>query len=448
MRILVFCFSNIFLLATSLTLRAQSDPDDCYQKFNNSLQGVKSALADRYGNAWHIESLPSEISGELTLLQSADTKLKVKLQDLTSQRSGLNWDENSLETKTKAFEARNDSLAERHRQLDEEERELRRENADLEGRIALNGPGCFYREGHPEECAAYERERIKLQAEQDEIKRRVKSVEQRQDNSEEQRQQLESEASGLAELRTTLAQRNESLTNDESSFLASCEDTTARARALTEAISANISSARGEERDRSAGILKSLGQDVVVKAFEYVAQDARYGPYAGVALSAADFMHTDMDSRTKEITNNIYLLGDYAAGLRRLKEEGRLHPGDPGYDALQIMTRRLGEGMPTSGTTFTLESLSNTRVLVETAVASLASHYGAKKSEHVTNEMFRHLTSEEKQVLGKNGVKFFHGATSVVMGASASTTPAAFFKDSAEVISQHRARLAEKELQH
>jgi predicted nucleic acid-binding Zn-ribbon protein len=448
MRSPILCSCYIILLVTGPTLSAQSgDPGECYQKFNGSFQGVKNALAARYGRAWHTESLPSEISGELIALQSADTQLRRKAQDLRSQRSGLNWDENSLETKTKAFEARNNSVDERMRQIDEELTELHRKDADLSSRIAIhNGNLCVFPPGHPEECSAYEREKSMLEAERDELARRVKSLEQRQENLEGQKQQLGSEASGLAELDTTLAQRKQSLTNDEASFVGICIDATTRADALVEVIGSDDRSTHATEKesDKSADVFKPLGQDVVVKAFEYVSHDS---PYAGIALTAADMIHADMDARTKEITNNIYLLRDYAVALRRLKREGRLSAGEPGYNALQAMTRRLGQGMPSSIGTFTLESLANTRTLLDTALVSLASHYGARKSEHIKNEIFSHLSPEQKRVLGKNALRFFQGASSVVVRSGASVTPEAFFRDGAEELSRRRAKLAEAELQ-
>jgi hypothetical protein len=152
-----------------------------------------------------------------------------------------------------------------------------------------------------------------------------------------------------------------------------------------------------------------------------------------------------MDERDRQVTNNTFLLGEYAMALKRLQKQGTIRAGEPGYEALRQMQEKLVKDAPASPAEFAWQTLSSRKVLVD-GVAAAVGKYVSTKTEHLGAAIMKHLTPEEKQTLGRKGVAFFKPVLSRLISGGSGLTTEAFLKDVHEEIHQQRQKWTERKV--
>jgi hypothetical protein len=149
---------------------------------------------------------------------------------------------------------------------------------------------------------------------------------------------------------------------------------------------------------------KSVGKDALLATLSALAVGesggtaAVWGPTAAeVVVKLSDILPPGADERTREVEDNVLLIGDYAQALRRLKDEGRLAQGDPGYDAIRKMLKERGQEMPGSGPEFFYQSEARIRTL-EDGLAEVASHYAGEAVKPGELTLTKKMAERERQL--------------------------------------------------
>jgi hypothetical protein len=419
----------------------------CYQDFSSAYGQVKQNIPVRYGNDWKMESLPPEIVTELEWITKTTGKLQSDSDSLDSRAFALHTDDSELESAETWLKTRMATLDGKKRDLDNRVATWNRKVADLVARGQRhNANRCKAKEDvYQQVCGAYDAEARSLDAEGAQLQAQEKPLQQEEADLRQQQANLEAEAGTLASRRTALDQRRASLDSDVAAYMPNCEEATQRSRALAEILGTHPAERPRESKpDSGAAVMKAYGREAVVEAFKHFVLDTEA---PGIALSVMDVVGSGMDERSKEVANNTYLLGEYASALQRLKKEGRLRPGDKGYDAIEHMVAAVGKDMPGSNAEFTWESLTSLHTMVD-GMAAAGGHYASKQTEHLGNEIMKHVSKEEKQVLGRKGVAFFRAMLNGTISAGSNLTTEQALKLPYEAIKEQKQKAAEHKAQN
>jgi hypothetical protein len=419
----------------------------CYQDFSAAYGQVKQNIPARFGAEWKMDSLPPEIVTELEWITRAVGKMQSQSDSLDSRAFALHTDDSELESASNWLNTRMSTLDDKKRDLDNRVDAWNRKVADLLARQQRhNANRCQAREDvYQRVCGAYDAEARSLNADGEQLKAQEKPLQQEEADLRQQRANLEAEAGPLASRRTALDERRESLDSDVAAFMPPCEEATQRSRALAEVLATHPTERPRERKpDSGEAVIKAFGQEAALQAFKHFVADTEA---PGIALAVLDVAHSGMDERSKEIANNTYLLGEYASALQRLKKEGRLRPGDKGYDAIEHMVAAVGKDMPSSNAEFTWESLTSLHTLVE-GMASAGGQYVSKQTEHLGGEIMKHLSADDKKVLGRKGVAFFRPLLSGTITGGASLTTEQALKLPYEAIKEQKQKAAERKVQN
>jgi hypothetical protein len=422
-----------------------ADVADGYAAFTAVREQVRGAIGERVGTAWREDMFKPAVAAELVWLDTTNTELKRQSEDLIARRSAVRADRDLLQPKIDANARALAGVAAKKDDLAGRQRALQARLTDLTARIRQhNANRCRYAPDNPGACAAYESEKRSLEGEQQDLKARIDAIVAEADDLGNQEAAVQQDAIELASQDRALDQRDGVLKDDEDAFVRSCEEATTHARALLEVVRNPKPDVLSDERllraERHAqhqresdemgetfatavgtgamgGLVKALGQQAAGAATTAetiaLAGSRAVAGSAAIALPVADIVGRDMDARSTEVANNTYLLGAYGAALVNLRREGRLHPGDKGYDALRAMTTKLGAASPGSNAEFTLQSLTTTKGVIRNAIEGLAVELTPTPGERIADGFVEAIMTKR---IAKSGAKM--AAVSVGRGVT------------------------------
>jgi len=459
-------FTCAVLLVTLIALLGtaeSADVDTCYAHFSELFQQVKSAVGERYGNNPKLDQFKPEVADELSWLTSSARQFSEDKEKLKSRRSAFERDKRDLEAKENWLSTRQRTLDGKKEDLEKRAQQLSKEGEKHnEWAARHNANRCMAPPDNPGACTAYDAEAVRINEEKDQLTARQAALAREESDLENQQGGLSQEAASLQSISNGLDQTQATLSDDETEFIKRCEGAAVRARALLEVIKSNDSlkapSNQSENGSHDDKIVGSMVQGFGVGAVEHLF-DALKTPIlkdvaklagaelAGPVLSLLDATEEDMDDRATEIARNTYLLGDYATALKRLKADGRLNPGDEGYEALRQMTSQLGNEMPGSNGEFTWQSLTQTKTALKNAMKALVTQYAPVNSGRAAKAIMKEVTPESRKIIGKKGLAVFNGALETVIKEGATkiiTEPV--FTTTADAVSQQHQKAAEQAL--
>jgi hypothetical protein len=126
--------------------------------------------------------------------------------------------------------------------------------------------------------------------------------------------------------------------------------------------------------------------------------------------TALDVTTVGVDQRTKEVTRNLFLIGDYGAVMKAMiKEQGPDATQTPEYLAMREELQRISADMPKSKADMMLQGLNSTAAL-GAALTAAAGNYLSKPVGRAGASVTNHLNNIERATLGRGGVKFFTNA--------------------------------------
>ncbi|HTD24890.1 MAG TPA: hypothetical protein VK738_19715 [Terriglobales bacterium] len=418
-----------------------STAGECFQNFSTEFENAKALLPQKFGDGWTVDNLPPEIGEELRALTKQSEELSDESSKLDSRAVALQGDEDLLSHSENWLKTRQDTLEGKYKDLNEENESLQKQIVDFNERFGRHQANqCVYPPDNPGVCAAYNAEKNQLDAEARQLEERQNKIEKRYKELDEEKSALDDEVGPLASRRTVLEETRTNLEQDQATFTSKCEEAATRAKVLAQIIPVSgTKPGPGNQQDPNKAF-KGLGQEFAAGAFKkfVVSTEA-----PGIAMTAADVITAGVDERTKEISRNILLIGDYALALKRLKEQGHLQPGDPSYDALRHMEQETGNDMPIGQAEFTWQAVSSENTLLE-GLAATAGHYASQKVEHIAGDIMRHLSVADKQTIGKAGYQVFKKAISIDIEAGANKGTELLLKGSAEGVQEQRKKALDR----
>ncbi|HTD34831.1 MAG TPA: hypothetical protein VK665_14275 [Candidatus Elarobacter sp.] len=416
------------------TASVAADVSDSLAQFVAVRAEIAGTVSDRFGTAWRKDMFNDAVAAELVWLDAANGELKDQHDALVERRSAERSDRDLLQPKIDANAQLVTNLQSRRSNLSDRERALLTAAADLRARVDRhNANRCRTTTDNPGACAAYDAEKRSLDAEHQDLVQRIASLQSEDDDLSGQETAAQQDAAELASQDRALDQREDVLKDDEDAFVRRCDEATTRARALLEVLRnprqdalSSRAAQRAAERDAHmretdemgatfatsvgsgamGGLVKGLalqvGRRATLAETLALAGSRAVAGSAAIALPAADILAKDMDERSSEVANNTYLLGAYGAALVNLKREGRLRPGDKGYDALRSMSASLGGESPGSGAEFTLQSLALTKHTIRNAIVGLAVELTPTPGERVADGLVESIVTKR---IAKSGTK-------------------------------------------
>jgi len=474
--------ATIVFASVSLLLLLRAEPatsNDCYQTFLTAYGGLREALATRFGGThWRMEDLRSPIRDELTEIGSESDSLMTENRNLNARKTGVESDLAMLQMKIDANSRARVILAQQHQTVSSQLAQITLETSVLQEKIgkhnAVHPTGnCEYPKDNPGVCMPWVNEAQQLNAESAALDTRNRAALDNDHELSAKDAELAQDVTELASQQNVLDQTKQHVADDESAFTAECTKDEQHVRAMIEVIDnprqklgRQESAEQQEQREQQAAgnkIADSLATDVMkgVASGAFAALFSKLkldeeslgrlsDPAAGVAITTLDVIAADMDDHATEVANNTYLLGAYGAALTHLKQEGRLRPGDQGYDALASMNRELGNRSPASGAEFTWQSFG-TRNYIRNAVEGYAGdmvNAATGASESVAKLiMQKGVTAADRKVIGKTGLAVFEKSLdTIVAWGSNKLGVEAPIEFSAEYVEKRRREAAEHSL--
>jgi hypothetical protein len=395
----------LLILLCGDSIKAQSDVEsvqNALRPLTQRFQKVVTALRERFGNNYSDKDLPRRISSELSRLVATRGTLQRQAVELKERAFALESDEKTQEFMAKALESGQKKLDGYKQSYAEDERKLLLE-------FQLHDKRVLEHKRFPPDSSdrtaveRYNEEVRRLNSWLSRLNDSRRRLLTRRDGVMGRERQLRQEAMDLASRQPYLDIRRQKLTEDVAAFIAGCEKISIRALILAEIVPHSTSgtpdTGKSHRADAGKEVLMSLGSFAGLEILKRMGYSYLSGPGAGV-ITAADILGAGMDGRTEQLQRKILLIGDYAAALARLKKEGRLRAGDPGYDALRRAMIEAGESMPRSGLGFTFESLGTAKAMVA-GLAELAAGYAAKPVRGIGARLARTLPRADRQVLGR-----------------------------------------------
>jgi hypothetical protein len=409
---------------------------DCARKFGDEVNETRSTLIRQFGPNLRVESLRSEIVGELAWLARQHGRLVEASGKLSARRLSLR---NDLAAITAASAALTDELRTVDKNLTKVAQEVASSQSKLtdvleQGARHNANNRQFRLPDERDQLNAYDQKTAELKAEAEKIAADQKRLAQKAASLRRQKADLESEETGLAGRQNIAEQARLALDGEESQFTAGCQKAVMRARALALLAAGVVSMTNPEVKpDLSTAMLKALGAELAVQAFKRLAYSTEV---PGIVINLLDVTGASMDERSRLVANNILLVGDYGLALKRLKDQGRLRPGDPSYESLRYMIGELQQDMPSSSAEFTLQSLTSVTALIE-GLAVAAGSYAAKGVEHAGPAVMKHLSPRAKQALGQVGYRIFKGSISATLEVGTSKTVERLLVDTTNEVQEH-----------
>jgi hypothetical protein len=150
-----------------------------------------------------------------------------------------------------------------------------------------------------------------------------------------------------------------------------------------------------------------------------------------------------MDERGRQVANNTFLMGEYGKALERLRKQGTIRAGEPGYEALREMQEKLVKDAPTSPAEFTWQTLSSRKVLTD-GVAAAVGKYVSETTKPLGNALLKRLSPEDKQFWDKKIQTVWKPLLSSVIGGGSGITAEAFLKNIPEAVHEQRQKSTER----
>lgn len=174
-------------------------------------------------------------------------------------------------------------------------------------------------------------------------------------------------------------------------------------------------------------LFKSIASDAALKGLSSRAALRLLGKtltkVAGTAYTLADvgmdLSIAGVEQRNLEVEKNIFLIGEYGKVMKAMiRNSGPDAAQDPEYQAMRNELERLKADMPASNAEVFWQGLNSSAVLTKALIAQ-ASKYAAKPVEKYAGTVTNHLNNEQRETLGKGGVKFFRESIKTVSTAAA-----------------------------
>jgi hypothetical protein len=464
--LLVAAFLAFDLICSSKGSAQTLKSHECFQNFSGALARVKDGIPRRFGQAWKMESLPPAIASELEWITNATGELQGKSEKLDSRAGSLHMDESAWESSAKWQKTRSETLEGKQKDFNQRWQAFEREVAVHQEFVQRhNANRCTAPEDtYASVCGAYDEEARRGNEEGAQLDRRKTGFVREQEEIKKQGEDLFNEAAQLASRLRVLDQTKESLDADVSNYMESCGEAAQRARALAEILDnrPSVEHLPDKSPDPTEEVLKAYGKETVTQTYEHFVEPLlksalkgtswaglkaatkfaiKDGP--GIALIALDIADAGMDERGRQVANNTFLMGEYGKALERLRKQGTIRAGEPGYEALREMQEKLVKDAPTSPAEFTWQTLSSRKVLTD-GVAAAVGKYVSETAKPLGNALLKRLSPEDKQFWGKKIQTVWKPLLSSVIGGGSGITAEAFLKNIPEAVHEQRQKSTER----
>ncbi|MEP6667628.1 MAG: hypothetical protein ABJF10_00660 [Chthoniobacter sp.] len=203
-------------------------------------------------------------------------------------------------------------------------------------------------------------------------------------------------------------------------------------------------------KEAAFNVLKSKGSQEVLKTieskylFKVLAKVGLQGiPVIGLFTAADVFADTaiaGVDQRTREVTKNLFLIGDYGEVMKRMiQAEGKSATQTSEYLAMRAEIERLAAEMPANDAQVLQQGLINSAA-IGTALISAAGNYAGGRAERALRKSGDQWLHSIFKTHGGATVRFFRGS----IKSTATATADESVKKSAEVIADAFRRATEE----
>lgn len=215
-------------------------------------------------------------------------------------------------------------------------------------------------------------------------------------------------------------------------FLSEVAVAISRAVALKQIVDSPSPPAAYEPPDKIAekvvgDLFKSIGSDAALKGLKSRTMLKLLGKsltkVAGTVYTLADLgmdaTIAGVEQRNLEVEKNIFLIGEYGKVMKAMiRNSGPDAVDDPEYQAIRDELERLKADMPASDAEVLTQGLASSAALTKALMAQ-AAKYATKPVEKYAGTVTDHLNAEQRETLGKGGVKFFKEAIKTVSTSGA-----------------------------
>lgn len=192
-------------------------------------------------------------------------------------------------------------------------------------------------------------------------------------------------------------------------------------------------------------VLERLGKRHVLKILSAVGLQGVPGrTIYSVAEVSLEATIAGTEQRTREVTRNLFLIGDYGEIMKRMiQAQGAGATETPEYLAMQNEMKRLADEMPDSNGEVMLQGLNSAAAITTALIGAAGNYVGSKAQKKVFKLTDRWLTSKYKTDSAST-VRFFRGAFKAV----SNTTGSDGTKRSAALIQSAIQEAREKKVTH
>jgi len=398
-----------------------------------------------------------EVESELDELQDILASLERKSTTLAVLRDRVDSEQRSLDQLHREREAG-------QVQLDLEQRTLEQDEADYKQRVDVHNADAMQQ--HAAAAAATTPEQVaSVTAWASVIEERRTALQEEGARGMERSAALESRRAEISQgivaqmVRGKRLQRFRAEVDAEvAEALGRCSSALSRALALLQIVSSPARTVEYEPPDALAkqvvgdiftgvameGALIGLEGKTMVKLLAKVGLPAQPVGLAYTAGDAfADVAIAGVDQRTKEVTKNLFLIGDYGAVMKKvIQAQGPAAVHNAEYVAMRAELERLAALMPATSAQMLLQGLTNSAAF-GTALTAAAGSYVSATVGHASSKVTNHLNNAQRAILGKGGVKFFRNAMEAlgaVSGDQAVELGAQGIADATRMVSEERAK--------
>jgi hypothetical protein len=219
-----------------------------------------------------------------------------------------------------------------------------------------------------------------------------------------------------------LEKRRSLVDRETARLLGECASAQMRALALKQILDSPARPLDYQSADRLAekavsGVLLSIAKESALKGLETkamlkaLAHVGLKGHPVGLVYSVNDVFldvaTVGVDQQTREVTRNLFLIGDYGAAMKRMvREKGGAAVQSPEYRAMRAELERIASEMPSNEGQILMRGLGSSAAF-GTALVAAAGKYASIRVERYAGKFTNHLNNAQRATLGKGGVTFY-----------------------------------------
>lgn len=419
-------FTILLMSLVPATFATSATPDP----FRKGIDRLKTAI-EELG-----KPLAGEVSSEIAELESIHVQLERQASEINGHRANVDSEQENLDRRNRERDSQLRQMEFDRKVNDTQLAELLRRAAALrmetmEQKAAL---AAAKTEAEVDRANAWGREgneRIKL------LKREGALLDERIADIKKRQSDIASDIIGHAQRANWLAKRRTLVDQDTSQTLGELAAALSRALALKQIIGHPARAVAYESPDALAkkvagdfftsltkeaafNVLESKGSQEVLKKIEskyllkLLAKLGLEGVPAKHLFTVADvFADTaiaGVDQRTREVTRNLFLIGDYGEVMKRMiQAEGKSATQTPEYLAMRAEIERLAAEMPANEAQVLGQGLRSSAA-IGTALVAAAGNYTGGKAERAIRKTGDKWLQSNYTTLGRDMVHFFRGS--------------------------------------